>query len=62
MTLGGVAGAGVALDEAPGFRETLQPRPPDRHETDSNLDGTDWNCDGMGWNCDRVGSHRDGTG
>ena len=26
---GGVAGAGVALDEAPGFRETLQPRPPD---------------------------------
>ena len=25
---GGVAGAGVALDEAPGFRETLQPRPP----------------------------------
>ena len=26
----GVAGAGVALDEAPGFRETLQPRPPRR--------------------------------
>ena len=29
---GGVAGAGVALDEAPGFRETLQPRPPDAYE------------------------------
>ncbi len=24
---GGVAGSGVAFDEAPGFRETLQPRP-----------------------------------
>ncbi len=30
--VGGVAGAGVALDEAPGFRETLQPRPPDRQQ------------------------------
>ena len=30
--VGGVAGAGVALDEAPGFRETLQPRPHDAGE------------------------------
>ena len=30
-----MAGAGVALDEAPGFRESLQPRPPDRGEEES---------------------------
>ena len=30
---GGVAGAGVALDEAPGVRETLQPRPPSARAT-----------------------------
>ncbi len=28
-----MAGAGVALDEAPGFREALRPRPPERSPT-----------------------------
>ena len=40
---GWVAGAGVALDEAPGFRETLQPQPPS---------GADFGA-GIGWT-DRV--------